>query len=215
MLQSFLSNINIVQGILLITLVYLLVKFRKNATNFLLIGVLVLFLLTEIFTRIAVAHDKNYGPIYNISITVHSLLWFRILLVNINKTNLFTFIAVPYVIFAVVDMFYIESPDHFLIYTFVVGALIYLALFLRENMYQLKNENFEFISSNENLLLCTPLLLFITTSAITGFNDSELFDITVVGNIPLYKLVNTFGNIFYYGLINVYIYRVNKLQYAQ
>jgi hypothetical protein len=214
MLQSFLSNINIIQFVIVATIAYLLLKFRKNSTNILLLTVLISFFLTEMLTCLAVIYNKNYGPIYNVSITIHNLLWFRILLVNINKIYIFKFIAIPYLAFAVADMFYIESPEHFITYTFVLGAFIYLIIFLHENIYQLKNENFDFISSNENLLLCTPLLLFITTTAVTGFNDSELFDVTIIGNIPLYNLVNTFGNLFYYGVINIYIYRVNKLQYA-
>lgn len=214
MLRDFINDISIVHVGILLTLGYILYRFKRETNRYLLLLVLLLFVCTEILTKILVKNDLNHNPVYNISLIIHSLLWFRILFINSNKRHLFFLVSSLFLVFALVDMFYIEGWEQFNAYSLLAGALIYLSFFVVINIQQFNRENFDFLSSNENMLLYTPLFLFISISVYTGFHDSELGDVEIIPGFPLYYIINTFGNLLYYGFINLYVYRVNKLEYA-
>jgi hypothetical protein len=214
MFKDFLAEITVVQVGIILTLLYLFIKLRRDTTYYLLIIGVVIFFLTEFSALTCRVNGLSYNLAYNIGTIFNDILWFYLLLINFNKVKLFGILALAFLCFAFVDLQYIEGYHHFNVYTFVVGALIYLIFFVSESILQFKRENFDFFTTNENLLLYSPLFLFITISALTGFQDSELYDVEIIGGILLYDLVNTFGNLLYYGFINLYIYRVNKLQYA-
>lgn len=199
---------------ILLTLAYLLYRFKRNTNHYLLLSILLLFSFTELITFILKRNDITHNPAYNISLIIHTVLWFKLLFINSNKPHLFLWVSFGFVILALVDMFFVEGWGEFNVYSLLAGALIYLYFFVVVNIQQFNRENFDFLTSNENMLLYTPLFLFITLIAVTGFKDNELYDVEIIKDYPLYELVNTFGNLLYYGFINLYIYRVNKLQYA-
>ncbi|MFP9100393.1 hypothetical protein ACLI09_15185 [Flavobacterium sp. RHBU_24] len=119
-------------------------------------------------------------------------------------------LGVFYILFAVVtNLFQSSLLYDFNNYLMVVGAFIYLVLFITESFYELQKENFPFFSSNVFILLFSPILLFLGLGIGFGFNSSKLLDTKVFG-VDLYDFISHFTSIFYYSLINLYIYREKR-----
>lgn len=193
-------------------MINLFTKFTKSSISYLLTAIIFTCTLTEIITFVFQKYNYNFGLVYTISIIIHNLLWIYILLTCIKRTTLYAPIFFSYILFAIVNVVFIDGYLEFNIYTFVLGAILYLVLFIFENVKQLKAENFSLFISQESLLLYAPLSLFITISAVMGFQDIKLADTKIVGEITLYTLINTFGNLIYYTLINIYIYKTKGVQ---
>ncbi|NHM05732.1 hypothetical protein G4D82_00730 [Flavobacterium sp. CYK-4] len=98
--------------------------------------------------------------------------------------------------------------------TFVFGALIYIALFIYESFKNLSKENLAFFSNNDYTILFAPVYFFMGMSFTLGFGDFKLLDYLIYNDITLYSLINCFVNIVYYGLIDFYIYKEQKLKNA-
>ncbi len=95
--------------------------------------------------------------------------------------------------------------------TFILGALIYLMLFIFESFSQLKNENLSFFKSTTYFLLFAPVLFFLGFSFLFGFRNFDLRNTIVFGKTDLYTFICYFVNLVYYTFINSYIYKERKL----
>lgn len=100
-------------------------------------------------------------------------------------------------------------------WTFVASAFLYLLLFIYLSFEKLKMEELNFLTSNGYLLLCAPLLFFLGLSFMFGFGSRLITASPVYGNIVLYDCIIYFVNIVYYGLINVYLFRLKHNHYVR
>jgi len=213
-LQNLVTSTKPIVYYLLFTLFYAFFKLNKQKTNNkLLIAVLVLMMLTEV---LCVGFDINgyrrdIKLLYNFSIPLHNIIWLLILYRNINMKLLAKFLSIFYILFSVITNLFHSLVFYNYSYLMVVGAFIYLVLFIAESFYELQKENFAFFSSNIFILLFSPILLFLGLSIGFGFRSTALMSNKVFG-IELYDFISHFTNIVYYSFINLYIYREKRNQ---
>lgn len=93
----------------------------------------------------------------------------------------------------------------------IVGAFIYLVLFIIESFYELQKENLVFFTSNRFILLFSPILFFLGFSVGFGFESFAILGKEIFG-FKLYDLISHFVNVVYYSLMNIYIYNEKKIR---
>ncbi|HLA56560.1 MAG TPA: hypothetical protein VK623_10690 [Flavobacterium sp.] len=125
------------------------------------------------------------------------------------KASLIVFLA-----FSIINLLMFEGFSRFNFYTFIIGALLYIVLFIQDSFYRLKHEDFAFFQSNNYLLLFAPILLFLGLSFVFGFKSHSLNSTVIFGNVKLYGFIVCFVNIVYYVLINIYVNREKKMKYV-
>lgn len=182
----------------------------KKAVNSILIVLLVLAVINEVVTNIVIRSSLNM-TIYSF---LHDLLWYYILYLNITNKKIVQIGIAGFICFGLVNFILFEGPNEFNFNTFILGAFIYISIFIYESFYQLKKENFTFFKSNNYFLLFSPVLFFFGLSFVFGFKSKALAETHVFANLGLYDFIIYFVNIIYYTLINIYIYREKKLKYA-
>ncbi|PZR17246.1 MAG: hypothetical protein DI539_16975 [Flavobacterium psychrophilum] len=192
------------------TLFFSVFFYTKRRTNAILILVLSLAILNEVVTKIVDKSSLNM-TVYTL---LHNLLWYYILYINISQRKLVKFGALVFISFSVMNFIFFEGIKNYNFNTFILGAFIYIAIFIYESFYQLKRENFIFFQSNTYILLFSPVLFFFVLSFIFGFKSQKLAETYVFGNLKLYDFIGYFVNIIYYTLINIYTYRERKLNHA-
>lgn len=206
-----LNCINPIKVIVLFTFVFALIRLNwRNKNHLYLLLILAVCLITETINSVLSIWRLSNGLATSISIFFHDCFW--ILLLRHNLSYRFTATAGLglFVFFAVGQLLLIESAFAFRYYSYIIGAFIYIVLFLNENFHQLKKENLSFFFSNTYLLLFAPVLFFIDLSLMFGFENPSLTSAKILNNIKLYDFVIYFVNAVYYSLINIYIYREKK-----
>jgi len=171
-------------------------------------------LLTEIFSTFLEYFNYSLGLTYSLSMIINGSLWLVLISeVFLNKKAASILLA-AFLLFSIINLFFGEGLTNCNFNTFIVGAFIYISIFIYESFYQLKKENLSFFLSNNYLLLSSPILFFFGLSFVFGFKSRELAETTIFGNIRLYEFIIYFVNIIYYTLINIYIYREKRLKHA-
>ena len=209
MLKLLLEQVNIVKIIVLITFSLGFINIKYINKTILLI--LSISIFSEIFYSLLMINNITITSAVNVYVVIHSVLWFKIIEKNITT---FIVISLVFICFAISNVFWIEGFVKFNTLTFILGAAIYLFLFLILIINNLKNEKFILFKTNYFILISSPVLFFVGLSFIFGFKSKALTTHVVFNNIKLYTLINYFVNIIYYSLINIYIYRERKLQHA-
>ncbi len=202
--------------IALVTFFYALTNITNRNKNMLfLLVILFVCILTEIVNSILISNGVlNTGLSTTIGILVHNFLWLYLLSGFVVFKKLFYFLFVLLLGFVTINLFFIETSSHFNYYSFVASAFIYITIFIYESFFQLKRENFKFFTSNNYLLLCSPLFFFFCLSFLFGFKSRSVTSHVLFDKIKLYDFVIYFVNFIYYTLINIYIYREKKLKHA-
>lgn len=203
--------------------VYILITFvlsiiflnRNKKENRFLLGILAISLFTEILNSVLLYHEKPIKLSTTLSVICTHVLWLLLLRQNISIKKSMTAIVMLFLVFSIYNLFLIEGIILFNYNTFIVGALLYIIIFIYESFIQLKNENFNFFTSNKYLLIFAPVLFFFGFSFMFGFKSSRLTQITVFGNTNLYTLIAYTVNFIYYSLVNVYIYYDKKINNAR
>lgn len=206
-----LNYINPIKILVILTFVFALANLRRSNKNHIyLLCILGICAVTEIINSLLYYLQLSNGLVMSISIIFHDCFWLALL--QRNTATKFQSIAVIglFLAFAIINLFLMDSIYAFDYYSFVIGAFIYVVLFLYENFYQLKRENLSFFLSNSYLLLFAPVLFFIDLSLMFGFDSPAVTSKKVFGFIKLYDFTIYFVNIVYYSLINIYIYREKK-----
>lgn len=147
----------------------------------------------------------------NIYALVNSSLWIYILFKNF-KNNFYLLLIIFYLIFGVSNLIFMGNLVQFNVTNFIVGAIIYLIIFIIESYNHLKKENLNFFLCNNYILFSAPVLFFIGFSLMLSFRSKELTSCLILDDIKLYTLVGNFVNIVYYTLINIYILKERKSQ---
>lgn len=216
MSELFFSSLNIIQPLVLITFLMALLYLDKNkVVNKLLIIILGCSLFSELMSVVFIVYKINYGFLYSMNIIIHNSLWIVILGYLLKSKKLTIYILLFYLGFAIANIIIFEGIGRFNNFTFILGAFMYLTVFIIASFKELKNENLLFFSSNNYLLLFSPVLFFFGFSFYFGFKDSNLGYKKIIGNLHLYNIIGYFVNIIYYTLINIYIYREKKLKHAR
>jgi len=148
----------------------------------------------------------------NLTITtfIHAIIWLLILKKSVRAPQIVNALLIIFITFSFCDLFFIEGWEKFNCYSFILGAFMYLILFLVESFYQLKQEHFEFFFSNQFILLMSPVLFFIGLTFMFGFRSHGVITIVFFGTLDLYRIIIIIVNIVYYSLLNIYIYREKK-----
>ncbi len=214
MLDLVLNFFSIVHFLLIITFLHSIFGLNwKQQTHKYVILILSVFMLNETICFLCNVYLLTFKINFTITTFIHALLWLLILKKSVRFPKVMTGLLIVFVTFSFCDLFFIEGWKLFNCYSFILGAFMYLIVFLIESFYQLKQENFPFFFSNQFLLLMTPVLFFIGLTFMVSFKSHEVISTVFFGKIELYKTIIIFVNIVYYTLLNLYIYREKKKVY--
>jgi len=214
MINSVLQNLGIVHYLLLTTFMFAIYGLRwKNQTHRYVLIILAVFVINE---SVSIISTLN-GTIFKISATIttfiHHALWLLILRQAVTFPKVVTGFLIAFATFCLCDLLFIEGWLIFNCYSFVVGAFMYLILFLIESFYQLRKENFPFFFSNQFILLMAPVLFFIGLTFMFGFKSRAIIKTVFFEKFELYRTIIIVVNVVYYSLLNIYIYREKKELY--
>lgn len=210
-----LHYINFIRIMVLLTCLHAYIGKRlQGSSNHYLLALLTTCLATELMIIVLEIQKIHNAPYMTISLIIHNSLWLLILLDGFDKRQHIPLVLGIFLSFAVTNLLFIEGFTNFNYSTFVVGAFLYLLIFIYHSFNRLKSEELGFFTTNNYLLLCAPLLFFLGLSFMFGFGSRLIPSSPIFKNIILYDCIIYFVNIIYYGLINVYLFNT-KRSYAQ
>lgn len=184
---------------------------RKNEVHRYLLFILVICFSTELMNSALIVNAKSIVLSSTLSICLHHTLWLVLLSKFVSFIKVAYLLIISFILFAAINLFFFEGVESFNYYTFVVGAFIYLVIFIYQSFYKLKAEDFPFFLSNNYLLLSAPILFFFGLSFMFGFKTSKITSFIIFDDVKLYTFIIYFVNVVYYTLINIYIYREKRL----
>jgi len=204
------NYINPVRIIILLTFVVFLFVFDKRKKVHLLLMTILLIAvcnetLTIVFRINKIPHQLN-NSVYTI---VTQLMWLVTLGHLSQKTVAARWMVGVLLIFAIVNLTVLQGISAYNSFTFILGAFLYVSLFVWDCYTRLKNEEVAYFSSGEYILAIAPLLFFIGFSILFGFQNKALHD-TIFFGVTLFKLVCYFINVIYYLLIALYIVKNSR-----
>lgn len=214
MLNIVLNFFSIVHFLLIITFLHSIfgLKWKQQKHKYVIL-VLSIFMLNETICFLCDVYLLSFKINFTITAFIHSTLWLLILKESVRFPKIVTGLMIVFITFSLCDVFFIEGWQLFNCYSFILGAFMYLIVFLIESFYQLKQENFPFFFSNQFILLMTPVLFFIGLTFMFAFKSPEVISTVFFGKIELYRMIIIIVNIVYYTLLNIYIYREKKQVY--
>lgn len=210
-ITDFLCRINPIRVFILITFIHGFFSLkREKKQHFFLLSVLFVGLITEVLSVIFECLIIHMKVLYSISFIIYLSIWLVIITQVDELMSLRKIILSGFITFGFANLFFIEQSNlnHL---TFIIGALIYISLFLYFSYHQLNRENLSYFTQNEYLLLFTPVIFFFGFSFMFGFRNLEISNAIIYQNISLYTFIGYFVNLIYYSLANLYIYRERKL----
>lgn len=200
-----------IKALVIAAFLYSILSNRNNALCLLLF----LGFCNTIISTILNSYNQDIGFNNKVYIILHSLVWFYLLYKEIDQKKILIIGSSLYILATIYDLIFIENYikcNNAIV--FVLGAFIYISVFISESYFQLKKENFLFYKSNNFILIFSPILFFLGYSFIFGFQSRILNDTLIVGNIKLYSIISHFVNIIYYSLICLYMYKEENLKNA-
>ncbi len=211
-INSILEYINPIKVCVTVTLLFALFKLdKKNSFHRNVLIILFICFLTELINAFLKYIGNSNAVFSSFSIIFHNSFWLLLLSKVVPYKKLVYTLILSFILFSIFNLSFIEKFERFNYYSFILGALFYLLIFFYESFFQLKNENFEFFSSNNFLILFAPVIFFLGISLMFAFNSVQITSTIVFGKVTLYKCIIYFVNLFYYALINIYIYKESKL----
>ena len=186
---------------------YLNIRKINNDTKD-LFWILSICTFTEIVSKILSYNNISLWYLYNFSFIIHNSFWLKILLkddLSYQKK-----IIGSYIVFSVIMYGFIDPTNFFNKIIMIVGALLYLIIFIILSSKNLNFERIDFFKSNHFILISSPIIFFFGLSILFGFNSKKLFDTIVFGRTNLYNFIIIFVNIIYYSLLNIYIIKEKK-----
>lgn len=206
--MNILDIINPIKACVVITLLFALWNLRwKIKMHRYLLYILFVVFITELVNSILVYNSRPIRIPFNISIIFHDIFWMLAFRESINRKKMSNVILCFFALFSVVNFIIIEIADEYNYYTFVLGALLYVSLFIYESYRQLKEENLMYFLSNNYLLLFAPVFFFFGMGLMLGFKPLGVTKMLLFGPVTLYVFIVNIVCIAYYSLINIYIYR--------
>lgn len=209
--MNILDIINPIKACVVVTLLFAIWNLRwKIKMHRYLLYILFIVFFTELINSILVYNNRPIRIPFNISIIFHDIFWMLAFRESINRKIISNVILCLFSLFSVVNFIIIEIADEYNYYTFVLGALLYVSLFIYESYKQLKEENLIYFLSNNYLLLFAPVYFFFGMGLLLGFKPLGVTKMLLFGQVTLYVFIVNIVCIAYYSLINIYIYRENN-----
>lgn len=209
-MNAVLENVNLVKIIVFLTVVLAMLKLNKaNTIHRIVFAILLINFGTELTTSLLKVMHCPYGKVSLLNIIVENCLWLYLLGKLSAKRWVALVLMGTYVAFSILNFLWIQGMDSFNYYTFIAGAFCYLVFFFVESFNQLEKENFDFIFSNNYVLLCAPIIYLFGGSFMFAFVSSAVTKV-VLFKRELFSIVIDYVNIVYYILLNVYIYKELK-----
>ena len=208
MFDFFLKYINPIKIIVLLTLIFGFICLkRKNRVHQYVLWILTISFITEYSVFILLYFKQPIGVLYSISFIFHHSVWLLLLSHFVeHKDRMRIWIGI-FIVFAILNIFFFEAIINLNYYTFIFGAFVYLFFFISESFFQLKRDNFTFFTSNNFLLLFSPVFFFLGYSFMFAFQDYNVISVKIFGTIELYDFIGYIVNISYYLLLNYYIFK--------
>ena len=204
-------HINIVQSLVLVTLIHVFfLKNSQNSVNSILKWLLLFTFFNELINFFFKTNNISIGLPTTIFVVIFNFLWLYVFYI-VSKNS---YVLILAYIFSVINLVMILSNNkifEFNLLIFIIGAVIYLNVFIFISITNISRQNLEFFSSNNILLVIAPVLFYIGFGFMFAFKGKILTRLQILPNIKLFTIISTFVNIIYYTLINVYIYKERKL----
>ncbi len=218
MTHKLLPYLNCTQLLVAVSFVcFLMFCKRKTGIQRLLFGLLALTFVMELANCLLMVL-KLPQIIVSINYSMFALffnaIWLLLLNKQVGKRYRIPIIVLVYLIFGFLNLFFYEGLSHFNHYNFIVGAFIYVFIFIYESFNQIKNEQLTFFQTNTYLLLFSPVILMLGYSILISFNSRTLNSTLIFDGITLYDFIGCFINFIYYFLIITYCYREKNITYA-
>lgn len=209
---EFLDFVTFIRFYILLTFILaIILRDKKKYYHKMVLLIIFIGLINEFLSAFLSFQGISIKINTNIYALVNSSLWIYILFKNF-KNNFYLLLIIFYLIFGVSNLIFMGNLVQFNVTNFIVGAIIYLIIFIIESYNHLKKENLNFFLCNNYILLSAPVLFFIGFSLMLSFRSKELTSCLILDDIKLYTLVGNFVNIVYYTLINIYILKERKSQ---
>jgi len=212
-MTNWLPKINFIQILVSITFIAGLLFLPRDKKNRILLAILFICFMNELISYIFLIKHIRNGLLFTVDTIIHNSLW--LFLMHKLSALKMKLLIVFYLLFSIYNLFFIEGRSQFNYYTFIIGAFLYLAVYIFYSFYKLQKEEFEYFFSNIFLLLSAPILLFCGLSFIFGFKSKVLSATIIFGDMNLYGLIGTFINLIYYALLNIYILREKRTAHAK
>ncbi|MFP9113654.1 hypothetical protein ACLI1A_06910 [Flavobacterium sp. RHBU_3] len=213
MFYKFIAEVGFVEYYIFFSVItgFICANYKKNIHNWLLI-LLFTFFISEIALIYANAFLVAVGWIYAPSTTIHNTVWLLILGKTFNKGTKFLYIVWAYFVLCILDTLFWEGYTDFNTFSFLLGAALYISMFIKEYITKLNNEDFAFFQKNESLLLFSPILFFMGVSIMFTFNDTTLSETKIIGDTSLYEIAVNFPNLISYSIINIYFFKEKQFK---
>ena len=214
MIQEILPYLNFTQLIVVLTFGYFLIYYNgKEIIQRLLLLILCLALFAEVLNLFLLVVNKEIyiGFVYSVSALLFNSLWL-LLSIKIFERDYVLKLLASYVVLALVNLFFYEGLKYFNHFTFIIGAMMYVAIFIKESFFHLKGENLTFFHSNSYFLLFCPIVFMLGYSILSSFNNRIINSTIVFHGIALYDIIGYFINFIYYSLLIVFCYRESKIE---
>lgn len=183
---------------------------KEKLLNRLVLLMVSLLAITELAASVLIFHNTEIELLYSISMPIHNSLWIVALYLVNNRMRIIKYVLWFYTVFSAINFSLLEGKEAFNHYTFIVGAFLYLIIFIITSFGRLRTEDFSYFRSNHFLLLCAPILLFFGLSFVFGFNSIKLARTVVFNGMYLYQIIVLFVNIVYYSLLNLYVFKEKR-----
>lgn len=190
-------------------------KPQKNRIHLYILLILTIAIITETINTIFVFNNKSISLCATLSFGVSIMLWLLILESVVYFKTIFKALFYAFCGFAISNVIFFEGTETFNNYTFLIGAFVYIIIFLYESFFQLKRENFQYFLSNIYILIFSPVLFYFGFTFYFAFKDSIIGDKIIVWKYTLYDIIALFINLVYYTMVSIYIYREKKLKNAR
>lgn len=176
------------------------------------VGIAVLNELLTVGFRI---YEVPYRFTTSIYVALHTVVWFLILGEISNMKTRIRSAMFLYIGFTLYNFCFLDGITNFNSYTFILGGLLYVLLFIVDSITELKRENLNYFTSPDYILIASPLLFFICFSFSFGFKTTRYDNMILFNHFTLWDLISYLANGSYYTLINLYIYQNKKSIYAE
>ena len=147
-----------------------------------------------------------------ISVIFHDILWLFLLKEITGRHKLCIVAIAVFGTFALTNLLFIEGFDKFNFNTFILGAILYVLIFMYHSSIKLRTEDFEFFTNQNFLIVFAPLIFFVGLSMLFAFRSTELH-FTEIAGFTMWTWIINFVNLIYYSVLNIYIYRQSRLAY--
>jgi len=211
MFYKLLLSILTMQYFIIGVLIWCCYFYVKNRINLIVLLLLFISVGNELFSNYLKINNYSNTFNYNLYILFHNYIWIFIISKEVFNSKQRIILLSIYWIITLLNLFCIGDLYIFNFYNFLLGAFIYIVLFLFKSYFKLIKNQLGFFTSNYFILLSAPLLFLLGLSLMFAFHNKWLIQTLIFKNTNLYTLICYTSNIVYFTLIAIYFYREKKI----